>query len=241
MIERRDLDGVVVLTIDRHERRNALDTEHCDALRAAFERAVDDRARCVVLTGAGDAFCAGADFAEVGDASFRQAHYGTLQSITRLPVPVVAAVNGPAIGAGLQLAIASDLRVAAPAATFAIPSARLGVAVDPWTIHRLAALAGAGSAAWVLLASRELTADRAHEVGLVEQLGGFDDAVALAADLAAAAPLTLDYSKRALHAMSLTVDDAALTEAFAACWASADFAEGMRARAERRAPRFEGR
>ncbi len=128
MISRhRDAD-VAVIEIDRHERRNALDTAHCDALRDAVRT---EGVRAVVITGAGSSFCAEADLGAVYDGAFLDALYAMLAAVTEAPVPVLAAVNGPAIGAGAQLAIACDLRVAAREATFAIPTARLGIAVNP--------------------------------------------------------------------------------------------------------------
>ena len=106
-------DGpVTVLELQREERRNALDLELCRALAAASQEAVDEGARVIVVTGAGTAFCSGADLGGVYGDEFIEALYGMLHGLTRLPVPVIAAVNGPAIGAGTQLALACDLRVA---------------------------------------------------------------------------------------------------------------------------------
>ena len=235
------LDGpVAVLSIDRDDQRNALDIDHCHAIREAVDRSADGQARCLVLTGRGQAFCSGADFEHVADVAFREALYSMLRRIIDAPMPVVAAINGPAIGAGLQLAIACDLRVAGPAASFGIPSARLGVAVDPWTIRRLASLVGAGSSALLLLASRNLAVDQAVAAGLVEQTGDLDDALALAADIATAAPLSLAYSKRVLQTLTEDGVDDQLAEAFDACWTSADLIEGLRARREKRRPMFDG-
>ncbi|HKT04872.1 MAG TPA: enoyl-CoA hydratase-related protein, partial [Rugosimonospora sp.] len=141
--ERRDRVGLI--RIDRHERRNALDAEHCDALRDAATALAAAGMRALVVTGHGSSFCAGADLGGVYGEGFRAALYGMLRTLTALPVPVLAAVNGPAIGAGTQLAIACDLRVAADTATFAVPTARNGLAVDAWTVRRLALLAGGGA------------------------------------------------------------------------------------------------
>src|SRR6195952_5848531 len=131
------VDGsVATLTLNRPERRNALNTEQCANLSRAVTEVVADGARAIVLTGAGSSFCSGADFGEVYGDGFRDALYGMLHDVAEAPVPVIAAVNGPAIGAGLQLAIACDLRVADSSAVFGLPTAKLGVAVDPWTIRR---------------------------------------------------------------------------------------------------------
>ena len=137
MIQQARRDGVAVLTLDRAEKHNALNTELCGQLREALESAVDEGARAIVVTGTGPSFCSGADLAEVYTADFRDALYAMLHAVAEAPVPVIAAVNGAAIGAGTQLAIAADFRVVSPAAFFEVPTARLGLAVDPWTIRRL--------------------------------------------------------------------------------------------------------
>src|SRR3954451_10711756 len=132
MIRTEERGRVAIVSIDRHEQRNALDTHHCELLRDALGDVQAAGARAVVITGQGSSFCAGADFGEVYGDGFRKALYEMLRRIITLPVPVLAAVNGPAIGAGAQLALAADLRMVAPSASFAIPTAKLGLAVDPW-------------------------------------------------------------------------------------------------------------
>ena len=240
IIQSRDGD-VAVIEIDRHERRNALDATHCDALRDAVRHQTNNGTRAIVITGAGSSFCSGADLGATYDAAFRDALYSMLAAITDASVPVLAAVNGPAIGAGAQLAIACDLRVVTSAATFAIPTARLGLAVDPWTIRRLTLLSGGGTAQAVLIGCETLDASRALQCGLVSRLGDRTDALAWARELATLAPLTLAYSKKVLNRPNEHGDDSELIEAFDACWASDDRAEGQRARAEKRSPRFQGR
>lgn len=233
---------VSLISIDRQRQRNALDTEHCRALLQAADTAVGEGARCLVVTGAGSVFCAGADFGEVYGHDFRYALVDLLQRLAGLPVPVVAAVNGPAIGAGAQLAIAADLRVAAPEASFAIPTAKLGLAADPWSVRRIAQVLGDSVARSILLGCTTLTAEQAHTRGVVDRLGGLDDALAWADEIAALAPLTLAYYKRGLDSVvEPGISDAELDEALEACWASEDRAEGQRAHAEKRGPRFQGR
>lgn len=238
----RDRDGdVAVIRIDRHERRNALDIEHCLALRDAVTGAADAGARAILVTGAGTSFCAGADLTGVYGSEFGAALYSMLAAVTRVPVPVIAAVNGPAIGAGTQLAIACDLRVAASSATFAIPTARNGLAVDPWTIRRLVLLAGGGTAQALLIGCDSFDAETACRRGLVERAGDWAVALAWAHELAGLAPLSLAYVKKALTGLSEPGADEDLDRAFEAIWASEDLAEGQRARAGRRPPRFLGR
>jgi enoyl-CoA hydratase len=230
----RHRDGdVAVIEIDRHERRNALDAAHCHALREAVQT---KGARAVVITGAGSSFCSGADLGAAYDATFRDALFAMLAAVTDISVPVLAAVNGPAIGAGAQLALACDLRIAAREATFAIPTARLGIAVNPWTIRRLALLAGTGTAQAMLIGAESLDATRALQCGLASRLGDSAEALAWARELAELAPLSLVYAKKALNQ-----PDGDLIKAFEACWTSDDAAEGRRARAEKRLPRFLGR
>ena len=234
MISRHRDGDVAVIEIDRHERRNALDAAHCHALRDAIQT---EGARAVVITGAGSSFCSGADLGAAYDAAFRDALYAMITAVTEAPVPVLAAINGPAIGAGAQLALACDLRIAAREATFAIPTARLGIAVNPWTIRRLALLAGTGTAQAMLIGAESMDAARALQCGLASRLGDRAAALAWAHELAELAPLSLAYAKKALN----RADSADLIKDFEACWASDDASEGQRARAEKRPPRFRGR
>ena len=234
MISRHRDRGVAVIEIDRHERRNALDAAHCHALRDAVQT---EGARAIVITGAGSSFCSGADLGAAYDAAFRDALYAMIAAVTEAPVPVLAAVNGPAIGAGTQLALACDLRIAAEEATFAIPTARLGIAVNPWTIRRLALLSGTGTAQAMLIGGEALDAARALQCGLASRLGDRGAALAWARELAELAPLSLAYAKKALNHEGASD----LIKDFEACWASDDAAEGQRARAEKRPPRFRGR
>jgi enoyl-CoA hydratase len=233
-------DGpVVVLELQREDRRNALDLELCLAIRAAVDGAVDGGARAIVMTGQGSAFCSGADLGGVHSPEFLAALYGMLHRLAEVPVPLVAAVNGPAIGAGTQLAIACDLRVADETATFAVPTARNGMAVDAWTIRTLAALAGAGPARRLMLAAETIDRETALGIGLADRAGSLADAVAWAHEIARLAPLTLAHNKLVLNGSA--ADDAAIEESFAAVWASEDVREAARARTERRTPTFEGR
>lgn len=238
-------DGVGLIELDRPERRNALDVATCRALVEATEQVRSEGARVVVLTGSGSSFCSGADFGEVYTDGFRDALYAALHAVADLPMPVLAAVNGPAIGAGTQLAIAADLRMAAPSAVFGLPTARLGLAVDPWTIQRLVQVGGGGTARSLLLACAQLDAPTAHARGLADSLGERADAMALAADIATMAPLTLAYNKSSVNAFGRAEDPdgavAALTVEFERCWDSEDIQEGRTARAEKRSPEFTGR
>ncbi len=233
-------DGnVVVLELQRQDRRNALNLELCREIHAGVDQAVDDGARAIVITGQGTAFCAGADLGGVYGPEFLEGLYGMLGRLTKVSVPLIAAVNGPAIGAGTQLAMACDLRVADTTAKFAVPTARNGMAVDAWTIRTLAALAGGGTARRLMLAAETLDAEAALAVGLADRSGTLADAVAWAHEIAELAPLALAHNKLVLNGS--TADDAAIEASFAAVWASDDVREAAAARDEKRTPTFRGR
>jgi enoyl-CoA hydratase len=163
--------GVATLIIDRPERRNALDVTTCRRLTAELDAAAEVGTRAIVLTGAGDHFCAGADLSLVHGTDLGAALRRLLQAIEETTVPVIAAVRGAALGAGTQLAIACDLRVVEPTARFGIPAAKLGLMVDEWTVGRLSQVAGHATAQAMLLAAAELDADDALRLGFAQRAG----------------------------------------------------------------------
>lgn len=232
----RDGD-VVILELQREDRRNALNLDLCKEIHAAVDEAVTGGARAIVVTGKGTAFCSGADLGGVYGDEFLNALYGMLHHLAEVPVPLIAAVNGPAIGAGTQLAIACDLRVADGAAKFGVPTARNGMAVDAWTIRTLADIAGHGSARRLMLAAETFDRAQALHVGLADRTGTLADAVAWAHEIAALAPLTLAHNKLVLNGG----DDEAIDASFDTCWASEDVREAALARTEKRTPTFTGR
>ena len=242
MIHLDDRGPVAVLTIDRQARRNALDHEALEQLLEAHGRTAE--AQVVVLTGAGGHFCAGADLSGVEDPAFTDLLREVLAALRDDPRPLVAAVDGAALGAGTQLAVACDLRVATPAARFGIPAAKLGLMVDHWTIQRLSLLAGAGPTRARLPGADPVTGEDAERLGFVQRLGDLDDALGWADEIAALAPLTLAGMKLALNRLEMPVgrgDDPDVHDAWTAAWGSDDLQEVIAAFRERRRPIFHGR
>ncbi|GAC68264.1 enoyl-CoA hydratase [Gordonia soli] len=237
------VDGAVAtIELAREDKRNALDEEMVTALSAAFDEAREAGARAIVLTGRGPVFCAGADLSgPVYDRSFLDLLVATLRKIETTSVPVIAALNGSAFGAGLQLAMAADLRVLTPGATVGIPAAKIGVAVDEWTIRRLVSLVGAGTAAGILIGCDALRADQARTLGFANRIGDLAEAQHWAATIADLAPLTLQHYKLVLNGDGAR--DEPLPEHLSAmvrAWESEDLREGRTAREEKRSPHFTG-
>src|SRR4051812_24918073 len=180
-------DGVARLTLDRPEKRNALSLELRDALAGALEeQAADDTVRCVLLTGAGPAFCAGMDVTQFGgDRANRERIVETstrlFETLARLPLPIVAAVNGPALAGGFALALLCDVRVAAPAATFGFPE--IARAIPPAYAAAAAALPPA-VARRLCLTGEILDAQTALREGVAGAIGDAEAALALAARIA---------------------------------------------------------
>lgn len=250
---------VGVATINRPERRNALDATHCDDLRERLEAAADADLRVIVITGEGTAFCAGADLGtrfedddsgsgdDAGDP-FHDVLQRLLDTVADHPLPVIAAVNGPALGAGTQLASVCDLRVAARGALFGIPAARLGIMISAASTERIARLVGHADATEMLVTGRRYDADDALRIGLTHRVvdDALTDALEWAEEIAQLAPLSVQGHKRslALVAESAALDDTAHAEIAGLidrAVNSDDLREGVQAFSEKRTPRFEGR
>ncbi|MDT5127067.1 MAG: enoyl-CoA hydratase [Mycobacterium sp.] len=235
--------NVLTLEMQREDRRNALNCELVDSLREAIEQAAAGDVRAIVLTGAGDVFSSGADLTDAAGMAERLPDKAKALNIAIdvAPIPVIGAINGPAIGAGVILSMICDLRVVAPNAYFQFPVAKYGLALDNWSIRRLTSLVGAGRARGMLMAAERLTADVALQTGLANRLGTLADAQAWAAEIAGFAPLALQHAKRVLN------DDGAYEdpwpvhqELFEKAWASQDVIEAQVARIEKRQPNFQG-
>ncbi|MEU2257554.1 enoyl-CoA hydratase [Nocardia xishanensis] len=237
----RDGD-VVTIELQREERRNALNHELVTRLREAVLAAVAEGARVIVLTGRGPIFSAGADLSGVYSDDFLSDLLDMLHTIESVPVPVISAINGGALGAGVQLALASDLRVIAPDAYIAIPAAKLGITVDRWTVRRLVSLIGGGPARTILLGAERVPAADCHSFGFANKLGTLADAQEWAKSIAELAPLSLRHMKLVLNDDGTREPESAQQRAaLEAAWTSADANEGRTARAEKRAAKFVGR
>ncbi|MBM7367470.1 enoyl-CoA hydratase [Gordonia hydrophobica] len=234
--------SVTTIELAREAKRNALNEEMVDGLSKAFAKAVRDGARAIVLTGRGKVFSAGADLSgPVYDEGFLDQLVTLMKQIEQTPVPVIAALNGAALGAGLQLAMAADLRVMVPTALAGIPAAKIGVAVDEWTIRRLTSLVGAGTARGMLIGCDPLTAEKAEALGFANRVGDLAVAQQWAAEIALLAPLTLQHYKLVFTGDGARDEAPAdRTAAMRAAWLSDDVQEARAARVEKRTPVFTG-
>jgi enoyl-CoA hydratase len=248
--------GVAVLTVHRPERLNALDARTIDELGQAFlDFQQDDSIRCVIVTGAGDkAFVAGADINELAgdtpEAARRRAlaSQQVFDSIEQLGKPVIAAVNGFALGGGCELAMACTLRIASDTARFGQPEINLGLIPGFAGTQRLSRLVGKPKAMELILTGNPITASEALAIGLVNRVVAAVDlrnaARALAADLAAKPPIALRYAIEAVNnGVEMPFADARRFEAalFGMVAATEDMKEGTRAFLEKRKPQFKGR
>ncbi|MBT2208548.1 enoyl-CoA hydratase-related protein [Actinomadura sp. NEAU-AAG7] len=251
-------EGVATITLNRPDGMNSLTEEMKEALLATARRAAaDEAARAVVITGAGRAFCAGQDLREHAgnlaagkglDDTVRRHYNPIVLTLTRMPKPVVAAVNGVAAGAGASLAFASDLVVASETARFATAFTGIGLAPDSgmsWTLQRLV---GRAKAAELLLLGEPVKAAEALEIGLVHRVVPADElapaSVELARRLAAGPTASYAAVKEALdHAASADLASALELEADLQdrCERTADHHNATEAFLNKRRPTFEGR
>ncbi|MGQ0465046.1 MAG: enoyl-CoA hydratase/isomerase family protein [Sporichthyaceae bacterium] len=249
--------GVATLTLDNPARRNAMSAPMTESwARAITALRGDARVRVVVVTGAGDAFCSGGDFGWLADgrgASVDELRtkmlpfYRAWLSIRDLEVPTIAAINGPAVGAGMCVALATDLRYAAHDATLSVPFTRLGLHAGMAGTYLLPQVAGLPVAREMLLTGRVLTGEEAAAAGLVNQSFPARDlaaeVAAIASAVAGCAPVATRLTKLALARGHKDIETALQWEALAQpiTMAGEDLYEGLAAAKERRPPRFVGR
>jgi 2-(1,2-epoxy-1,2-dihydrophenyl)acetyl-CoA isomerase len=246
--------GVLTITLNRPDVLNAFNGAMHRAMQDAYKEARDDEVRAVVVTGAGRGFCVGQDLTEfresAGDIAYRlrSTYHRTILGLRSLEKPVIAAVNGAAAGAGLSLALACDLRLAADSATFVPAFINIGLIPDSGGSYFATRLLGYARALEWLASGRRLTAAEAHAWGLVSEVVEADRlaerAAALAAELAALPTRGVALTKRLLdHAQTATLEEQLEREAQlqAAATRTEDFREGVAAFLEKRPPKFRGR
>jgi enoyl-CoA hydratase/carnithine racemase len=247
-------DHVCTITLNRPEKRNALDTAMIARLRTAFDDVAQrDDVRAVVVRGEGAAFCAGLDLRELAaqraaGAVDTHALEHALERLEQCPHPTIAAVQGDAVAGGCELALHCDLRVAADTARFAMPLARIGIAVPVALTWKLVDTIGAAATKELVFTGDPVVAETALALGLVNRVvaaADLDGAVReLARQIAHNAPLSLRAMKAFIQRLAdqrraIPRDD--LEEVFRAVRSSADAMEGLTAQRERRLPLFHGR
>jgi enoyl-CoA hydratase/carnithine racemase len=252
-------EAVARLTMNRPDARNALDHELLDGLAQTMptlDRGIE--MRCVLITGIGKAFSAGYDIAAIPSESFERdaealvAHpfHAALEAIAAHPWPVIAAINGHALGGGLELTLTCDLRICARGAKLGMPPAKLGLIYGHTGLQRFIDAIGMPRTKELFLTGRNYLAERAEAIGLVNEV--VDDAelegtaVDLAAEVAANAPLSMRGNKHAIDTLNsyarLTPEqERELIELRRSCFGSEDFREGIAAFAEKRKPDWKGR
>ena len=253
----RPADGVARLTISSPAKRNALDLEILDAIAAAV-RDLDD-ARCLLVTGTEGMFSAGYDIGDIPDDVFATeaeklvAHpfAAAIDALAGFPYPTLAAVGGHAIGGGLELALACDLRLAGRGVKLGMPPAKLGLVYSHTGLRRFLDAVGAPRTRELFLLGRTIDAGQAEAWGLVNWTVDPNEvdeaAIDLARNLAANAPLSLRGNKRVIEALLAHEGDVPpdvereLIELREECFRSEDFREGVRAFEEKRPPRWQGR
>ena len=248
-------DGIAVVTINRPKALNALNEQTLRELQFAFTQfASNDRAQVIIITGSGEkAFVAGADIAAMQPLSaidarqFAQLGHEVMRSIEGCPKPVIAAVNGFALGGGCELALGCDIRIASENARFGQPEVNLGVIPGFGGTQRLARLVGKGRALELIFTGDMIDAAEAYRIGLANKMVPLGDLLVTARQLAAKiiskGPFAVKLAKEAVRnglEMDLARANQYEADLFGLCFASADQKEGMQAFLEKRPAKFTG-
>lgn len=250
----RPADGVALITIDRPKRLNALNEEVLTELRAAAEQLCDDSdLRAVVITGAGRAFVAGADIAAMSELTEEQAlqfgelGHAVMDSIEALPVPTIAAVNGFALGGGLELALSCDLIYLSENARVGLPEVGLGIIPGFGGTQRLGRRVGWQQGRRLVFTGDTLKPDEALRIGLAVDVFAAEDfldqILSVATTISEKGPVAVRRAKSVMRQgaeTSLEEANRLEVQAFAGLWDTADRSEGMAAFLEKRTPEFSG-
>ena len=234
-------DAVEIITIDRQKALNALNPEVLEELKAAFEAVDQNAIRCIILTGAGEkSFVAGADIASMSTMTKAEGEaFGKLGNdiflmIEKFPIPVIAAVNGFALGGGNELAMSCDIRICSDNALFGQPEVGLGITPGFGGTQRLARLVGAGMAKQVIYSALNFDAAEALRIGLVNAVYPQEElmpaALKLAAKIAKNAPIAVRACKQAINeGLQVSIDAGVEIEEklFGSCFETHDQVEGM--------------
>jgi enoyl-CoA hydratase/carnithine racemase len=251
-------ERVLRVRISNPDKRGALDHEILDTLRDTIGRASD--ARCLVLTGDGPVFSAGYDignfsdeqtFSEAAEKLVAHPFVDALDAIEAFEYPVIAAINGHAIGGGLEMAVTCDMRIAARGVKMGMPPAKIGLIYGHTGLRRFIEVCGLANTNELFYLGRNVDADRAYEMGLVNRVVEPDaldeEVLGVAAEIAANSPLSLAGNKRIIRTLrampgQLPADvERELVELRESCFRTEDFREGIRAFGEKRRPEWKGR
>lgn len=248
-------DYVLVVTINRPRALNAINKETVAELQKVFSfHWSDDSVRCVVITGSGDkSFVAGADIPELADLDVRAGNdlsargLYLMKTIQNFPKPVIAAINGFALGGGCELAMACDIRLASEKAKLGQPEVNLGIIPGYGGTQRLPRLVGRGKAMQLILTGEMISAQEAHRIGLVDEVYPpdqlMDKAMEMANTIASKGPIAVELAKECIHRgleVTLTVGCDLEKANFGQCCGTGDKNEGMEAFLEKRPPKFQG-